>query len=46
MEILYAWERGKKILLISGNNEISPWLIYHSHKRFRSLEDAINYISG
>ena len=45
MEILYAWERGKKILLISGNNEISPWLIYHSHKIFRSLEDVINHIS-
>jgi len=45
MEILYAWERGKNILIIFGNNELSPWLIYHSHKMFRSLEDAINYIS-
>ena len=45
MEILYAWERRKKILIISGSDELSPWLIYHSHKIFRSLEDVIYYVS-
>ena len=44
MEILYAWERNKKVLVISKNSENSPWLIYHVHKIFQSLSQAIEYI--
>ena len=44
MEILYAWERKKRVLLISNDNELSPWLIYHAHKIFPSLSQAIEYI--
>ena len=46
MEILYAWERGKKIYLICEDGEISPWLIYHSDKIFSSLNDAIDHIKS
>ena len=44
MEILYAWERKKSILVVSENSEISPWLHYHSHEIFPSLKQAIEYI--
>ncbi len=46
MEILYAWERGKKIITVTHNNHTSPWIIYHSHKIFDNLEAALDYIRG
>ena len=46
MEILYAWERGKTVVLVAPQNSIiSPWLLYHSHKVFFTLEDAIASIN-
>lgn len=45
MEILYAWERGKKIYIISEHDEISPWLLYHSHKIFTSITEAMEYLN-
>jgi nucleoside 2-deoxyribosyltransferase len=44
MEILYAWEREKHIVIISESTDISPWLLYHSNKICRSLSEAIDYI--
>ena len=44
MEILYAWERKKTVLIISPNGQNSPWLIYHSKKIFHSLDAATEYI--
>ena len=44
MEILYAWERKKPIVIISQNGQNSPWLIYHSEKIIQSLDEAVNYI--
>ena len=46
MEILYAWERKKHIIVISENFELSPWLLYHSNKMCRSLEEAIEHIQS
>ena len=46
MEILYAWERKKHVVVISENPEISPWLIYHSNETFSSLNDAIDHIKS
>ena len=45
MEILFAWERGKMIVVVhrEGAN-LSPWLVYHSHKRVTSFSDAIEFI--
>lgn len=44
MEILYAWERGKQVVIVHQNHEVSPWMLYHCHKLCRSLPEAINYI--
>ena len=44
MEVLYAWERKKNIVIISKSYDISPWLLYHSTKIFNSLSESIDYI--
>ena len=41
MEILYAWERKKLIITVTGG-DVSPWLRYHSTKIFETLEQAIS----
>ena len=47
MEILYAWERGKKVVLVAPRDIVlSPWLMYHSHHIFFELQDAITYINN
>jgi nucleoside 2-deoxyribosyltransferase len=45
MEIIYAWERGKRIITIAHSREVSPWLIYHSERVFKSLDEAIEFIN-
>lgn len=46
MEVLYGWERGKKIILIAPPDVVvSPWLVYHSHQMFHTVEEAIAYIN-
>lgn len=47
MEIMYAFERGKKVITVvppTADTKISPWLSYHSTKIFFSFDDALNYI--
>ena len=45
MEILYAWERGKMIIVVHQKDaKLSPWLVYHTHKRFMSFYDAIIFL--
>jgi len=47
MEIMYAWERGKLVVVVTKEGTpISPWMLYHSHKIAHSFLDAINYIEG
>lgn len=42
MEIFYAWERGKiVILVIPEGAPISSWLIYHSHGIVKNIDDGI-----
>jgi nucleoside 2-deoxyribosyltransferase len=32
MEVLYAWQQGKRVLIFAPPNApVSPWLRYHSH---------------
>ncbi len=46
MEVLYGWERDKKIILVAPpDKSVSPWLIYHSHGVFQTIEDAVVYIN-
>jgi nucleoside 2-deoxyribosyltransferase len=46
MEILYAWERKKHIVIVSNNGDVSPWLLYHSDKIIASFDEALEYISN
>lgn len=44
MEVLYAFERGKLVVVVArSDTSISPWLRYHSHKIFRSFDDALQF---
>lgn len=45
MEILYAFERGKLVVVVAKENtRISPWMAYHSHRIFTSFDAALGYI--
>jgi nucleoside 2-deoxyribosyltransferase len=42
MEVLYAWERGKRVVVVNKSGaRMSPWLVYHAHSVFASLDDAL-----
>jgi nucleoside 2-deoxyribosyltransferase len=46
MEVLYGWERGKNIILVaSPDASVSPWLVYHSHHVFPTLDEAARFIN-
>lgn len=44
MEIRYAWERKKEIILWGNANRDSHWLKYHATAWFGSLEEALEYL--
>jgi len=44
MEILYAWEHKKRVVVVSQERGLSPWLLYHSETILESLDDAVNHI--
>lgn len=45
MEILYAFERGKFVVIVADySTRISPWLQYHSHAIVGSFAAAIYFI--
>jgi nucleoside 2-deoxyribosyltransferase len=46
MEIRFAYERHKKIILWGEANVESHWLKYHSTKRYRTLKEAIEAIKS
>ena len=43
MEIFYAWERGKDVLIVS-DDKISPWVSYHSKVQFSGVQEAMSYL--
>lgn len=45
MEVLYAWERGKLVVVVAKNGKagLSPWLLYHSHAVFQSFDEALGW---
>lgn len=46
MEVLYAWERGKLVVVVAKEGaSISPWLRYHSHRICHSFGDALAWIA-
>ena len=44
MEMIYAWERGKKIYVIDSGAPMSIWIKYHSDIIFPSADYAIDGI--
>jgi nucleoside 2-deoxyribosyltransferase len=45
MEILFAWEQHKKIIIVTSQPKVSPWLTYHATLILGSLDAAIVYIN-
>lgn len=46
MEILYAFERGKLVVLVVPEGVTpSPWAVYHSHKVVNRFDDAVDYVA-
>jgi len=46
MEVLYAWEKGKPVYVVNEDEQdLSPWLLYHSTAIFPSLEEAVEVIN-
>ena len=44
MELFYAKRNGKKVIVVSGMECLSPWIVMHSDmiiKQFEELEDAL-----
>ena len=45
MEIFYAWERKKPVYIVNESNvELSPWMLYHSTRIFKTLDEALQQI--
>lgn len=44
MEILYAWENGKRVIIVSEEFTEDPWLVYHSHNIYRTVKEALDKI--
>lgn len=44
MEVIYAHERGKVVVIFGNGHEKDYWLNYHSHVRVETLEDACHLI--
>lgn len=46
MEVLYAWERGKQVIVVCRPDApISPWLRYHAHSVVFSFADALEAVA-
>ncbi len=46
MEILYAWENTKLVILVNPDfkNVLSPWLMYHNDGIFGNVKEAVNHL--
>jgi len=44
MEIRYAWERHKEIIVWGTANTKSHWLKYHTNQHFKSLDGALLHL--
>jgi nucleoside 2-deoxyribosyltransferase len=47
MELFYAKRKGKKVIVVSEMDCLSPWIVVHSDKivkRFDELEDALKQV--
>lgn len=48
MEVIYAYERFKGIIIVnaSGKASVSPWLTYHANHIVPSLSDALSHLTS
>lgn len=47
MEVLYAWESGKPVIIINpARGPLSPWLCYHSSVVVRSVTEALFLVNS
>ncbi len=44
MEVLHSWERGKRVIVVSDEFTNDPWLVYHAHHIYRTLDEAYEKI--
>lgn len=44
MEVIYAFQNGKLVILFGHAHEKDYWLNYHSHVRLDTLEEACKFI--
>jgi nucleoside 2-deoxyribosyltransferase len=45
MEVLYAFEHGKMVVVVNESQELlSPWLVYHSQLVFPSIKEALDFL--
>lgn len=46
MEVLFAWQNEIEVIVVDRSGRpLSPWLVYHSHHVFKTLEEACAYIN-
>jgi hypothetical protein len=47
MEILYAFDRGKRVIVVVPEHmPLSPWITYHATEVHRTLEAGIEALIG
>ena len=45
MEIMLAWQRAKRVIVVAPKDTtLSPWVWYHSHQVYHSMEEAYDHI--
>jgi len=48
MEIMFSFDHGIPVYVICDNNQFlnDPWLLFHSTKQFRRIEDCFDFIAS
>jgi len=45
MEIFLGWQKHKRVIVVAPEGmQLSPWVHYHSHKVFHTMEEAYDHI--
>jgi hypothetical protein len=47
MEVVLAWQMRKHVVVVNASDKpLGPWLLYHAHAFYHSLEAALAYIEA
>jgi hypothetical protein len=45
MEIILGWQKHKRVItVVPEDRQLSPWVVYHSHKIYHNMQDAYDEI--